>query len=167
MPEDHPEHQLHNSHSLPHRASSSSSRPSLTSVPSGPSSTGADFFHSQTPPNQPNWIACLAGLVCIISLFLPTEGEPSEAFKDYSWLHLTVNQKLVFAYVLGLVTMVILRTTWYHGSGVLFYSSHRFVRLILYMILLLCTAKYTFLLCDIWVAETTSWTLHFVSVSSP
>ncbi|TRY67822.1 hypothetical protein TCAL_11120 [Tigriopus californicus] len=109
MPEDHPEHQTHNSHSLPHRASTA--RPSLTSLPAGPSSTGVDFFHSQTPPNQPNLIACLAGLVCIISLFLPTEGEPSETFKDYTWLHLTVNQKLVFAYVLGLVTMVILRTT--------------------------------------------------------
>ena len=32
--------------------------------------------------------------------------------KDYPYLHLTVNQKLVFAYVLGLVTMAILRTTW-------------------------------------------------------
>lgn len=32
-------------------------------------------------------------------------------FPDYPWLHLTVNQKLVFAYVLGLVTMAILRTT--------------------------------------------------------
>ncbi len=31
-------------------------------------------------------------------------------FQDYPWLHLTVNQKLVFAYVLGLVTIAILRT---------------------------------------------------------
>merc|ERR1719323_2738157 len=33
---------------------------------------------------------------------LPPEGE-SETLKDYPYLHLTVNQKLVFAYVLGLV----------------------------------------------------------------
>lgn len=56
-----------------------------------------------------NYIACFAAVVCIAALFLPTEGEPTLA--DYPYLQLTVNQKLVFAYVLGLVTMAILRAT--------------------------------------------------------
>ena len=58
--------------------------------------------------SQPiNYIACFAAVVCIAALFLPTEGEAVLA--DYPYLQLTVNQKLVFAYVLGLVTMAILR----------------------------------------------------------
>ena len=60
---------------------------------------------------HPNLIACFAAIVCIVALFLPTEGETENILKDYPYLHLTVNQKLVFAYVLGLVTMAILRTT--------------------------------------------------------
>ena len=51
----------------------------------------------------------MAAVVCILALFLPTEGEHSALLSDYPWLHLSVNQKLVFAYVLGLVTMAILR----------------------------------------------------------
>lgn len=68
------------------------------------------------PHQQPNIVACLAAVVCIASLFLPTEGDPSSnredssLFRNYPWLCLSVNQKLVFAYVLGLVTMAILRT---------------------------------------------------------
>ena len=61
---------------------------------------------------HPNYIACLAAVVCILALFLPTEGEglaSSHLLSDHPWLHLSVNQKLVFAYVLGLVTMAILR----------------------------------------------------------
>ena len=34
----------------------------------------------------------------------------NDFFQDYPWLHLSLNQKLVFAYVLGLVTLAILRT---------------------------------------------------------
>ena len=82
-------------------------------------------FHTfRRPHQQPNIVACLAAVVCIASLFLPTEGDPSTAaaapgkgeadssslFRNYPWLCLSVNQKLVFAYVLGLVTMAILRT---------------------------------------------------------
>ena len=61
---------------------------------------------------SPNYVACVAAVVCILALFLPTEGDTvstNHLLTDYPWLHLTVNQKLVFAYVLGLVTMAILR----------------------------------------------------------
>jgi len=57
----------------------------------------------------PNYVACVAAVVCMLALFLPTEGEASALLADHPWLHLSVNQKLVFAYVLGLVTMAILR----------------------------------------------------------
>ena len=57
----------------------------------------------------PNYVACVAAVVCILALFLPTEGEHSTLLSDHPWLHLSVNQKLVFAYVLGLVTMAILK----------------------------------------------------------
>ena len=71
--------------------------------------------YSQQPYGQhPNLITCFAAIVCIIALFLPTEGDQNaenNALKNYPYLHLSVNQKLVFAYVLGLVTMAILRTT--------------------------------------------------------
>ena len=39
------------------------------------------------------------------------QNAENNALKNYPYLHLSVNQKLVFAYVLGLVTMAILRTT--------------------------------------------------------
>merc|ERR1719447_1126954 len=61
---------------------------------------------------SPNYIACLAAVICILALFLPTEGDNvsnSHLLTEYPWLHFSVNQKLVFAYVLGLVTMAILR----------------------------------------------------------
>eukprot|EP00088_Acartia_fossae_P003111 TRINITY_DN11290_c0_g1_i1.p1 TRINITY_DN11290_c0_g1~~TRINITY_DN11290_c0_g1_i1.p1 ORF type:complete len:228 (-),score=62.23 TRINITY_DN11290_c0_g1_i1:485-1168(-) len=64
--------------------------------------------------SNPNYIACFVAVVCILALFLPTYCEPNKApslLQDYPWLHLSLNQKLVFAYVLGLVTLAILRTT--------------------------------------------------------
>ncbi|XP_038051175.1 motile sperm domain-containing protein 1-like [Patiria miniata] len=50
----------------------------------------------------------LLALVCVAALLLPMQGEAGSSLPVY--LHLTVNQKLIAAYVLGLVTMVILRT---------------------------------------------------------
>jgi len=61
----------------------------------------------------PNYIACFVAVICILALFLPTHCEPSSSpslLEDYPWLHLSLHQKLVFAYVLGLVTLAILRT---------------------------------------------------------
>ena len=74
-----------------------------------------DYQQQQPYGQHPNLIACFAAIVCIIALFLPTEGDTEQqndsVLKNYPYLHLTVNQKLVFAYVLGLVTMAILKTT--------------------------------------------------------
>lgn len=56
-----------------------------------------------------NYIAIIAGIVCIIALLLPTEQEQQKETNLPSYLHLTVNLKLVFAYVLGLVSMVVFR----------------------------------------------------------
>ncbi|CAD6236426.1 GSCOCG00008176001-RA-CDS [Cotesia congregata] len=54
-----------------------------------------------------NYIALIAGIVCIIGLLLPTEGEQSLSIPEY--LYLSVNFKLILSFVLGLVTIIILR----------------------------------------------------------
>ena len=95
--------------SLPHRPGSASIMPPPDRGPQGwdtNSPYGSALPHEN---QQPNYIACFAAIVCIAALFLPTEGEQS--LSEYPYLQLTVNQKLVFAYVLGLVTMAILRAT--------------------------------------------------------
>ncbi|XP_048815138.1 motile sperm domain-containing protein 1 isoform X1 [Lagopus muta] len=56
----------------------------------------------------PSLLTVFLGIVCIAALMLPTLGEMESLVPLY--LHLSVNQKLVAAYVLGLITMVILRT---------------------------------------------------------
>jgi len=80
--------------------------PNLSSSEQAPSNQNRDL-------SSPNLIACFAAVVCILALFLPTSCEQTDAstiLQDYPWLHLSLNQKVVFAYVLGLVTMAILRT---------------------------------------------------------
>lgn len=81
----------------------------LSSLSSHQTAAQAEGQGGRDPQHPPNYVACLAAVVCILALFLPTEGEVSSLLSDYPWLHLSVNQKLVFAYVLGLVTMAILR----------------------------------------------------------
>ncbi|XP_066993957.1 motile sperm domain-containing protein 1 [Anabrus simplex] len=54
-----------------------------------------------------NYIVVVAALVCIGALLLPTHGDQDSRFPVY--LHLTTHLKLIFAYVLGMVTMVLLR----------------------------------------------------------
>uniref|UniRef100_A0A3Q2QRJ9 Motile sperm domain-containing protein 1 n=1 Tax=Fundulus heteroclitus TaxID=8078 RepID=A0A3Q2QRJ9_FUNHE len=76
----------------------------------------SEFFEQtafQTGENRPvaggpSLLTVLLGLVCMIALMLPTLGEQESTVPVY--LHLSVNKKLVAAYVLGLLTMVILRT---------------------------------------------------------
>lgn len=67
-------------------------------------------FQTESRPvaGGPSLLTVLLGLVCMIALMLPTLGEQESTVPVY--LHLSVNKKLVAAYVLGLLTMVILRT---------------------------------------------------------
>ncbi|XP_061581814.1 motile sperm domain-containing protein 1 isoform X2 [Cololabis saira] len=67
-------------------------------------------FQSESRPvaGGPSLLTVLLGLMCMAALMLPTLGEQDSNVPVY--LHLSVNKKLVAAYVLGLLTMVILRT---------------------------------------------------------
>lgn len=53
-----------------------------------------------------NYVALITGITCIIGLLLPTEGEQNHRVPDY--LHLSVNFKLIFAFVLGMVANIVL-----------------------------------------------------------
>ncbi|KAL3846913.1 hypothetical protein ACJMK2_017861 [Sinanodonta woodiana] len=59
-----------------------------------------------TGTHGPGLLVIFTAISCIIALMLPLQGETGSRFPDY--LLLTVNQKLIAAYVLGLVTMLIL-----------------------------------------------------------
>jgi len=48
-----------------------------------------------------NYVALAIGIICIAGLLLPTQGEQNQKLPDY--LHLSVNFKLIFAFVLGKV----------------------------------------------------------------
>ncbi|XP_033309980.1 motile sperm domain-containing protein 1-like isoform X2 [Bombus vosnesenskii] len=54
-----------------------------------------------------NYIALIAGIISIVGLLLPTEGEQNNRVPDY--LHLSINFKLIFSFVLGMVTIITLR----------------------------------------------------------
>ncbi|XP_018394632.1 PREDICTED: motile sperm domain-containing protein 1-like isoform X2 [Cyphomyrmex costatus] len=53
---------------------------------------------NKTVERGTNYVALIAGIICIIGLLLPTEGEPNHKIPDY--LHLSVNFKLIFSFVL-------------------------------------------------------------------
>ncbi|CAH1169564.1 unnamed protein product [Phaedon cochleariae] len=54
-------------------------------------------------------ISIIIGLVCVVSLILPTQQEVPQPSSIPAYLHLSINFKLVLSYVLGLVSMVIFR----------------------------------------------------------
>jgi len=54
-----------------------------------------------------NLVEIVLGLVCIVGLLLPLEGTEGTWIPTY--LHLTVNQKLLVAYTLGLVTFALFK----------------------------------------------------------
>lgn len=61
-------------------------------------------------PSTPNPVIILTAICCVIALMLPTTVyEDGEASILPSYLHLSVPQKLIAAYALGLVTMVIFK----------------------------------------------------------
>ena len=59
-------------------------------------------------PSGPGLLTVFLAVVCITALMLPTLGDVESLVPLY--LHLSVNQKLVAAYILGLITKTVLRT---------------------------------------------------------
>lgn len=77
-----------------------------------PNETGQQRSYTLVTQNQAvdrgtNYVALLAGIICIAGLLLPTEGERDRRIPEY--LHLSINFKLIFSFVLGMVTIIILR----------------------------------------------------------
>jgi len=62
---------------------------------------------AQQPGTGSNYIAVCVAVICIIALMLPSSEDKTDSM--WSVLHLSSHQKMVFAYSLGLVTMVIFR----------------------------------------------------------
>ncbi|XP_058802290.1 motile sperm domain-containing protein 1-like [Phymastichus coffea] len=62
---------------------------------------------NKTVQQETNYVAVLVGVICIIGLLLPSEGEPSNRIPDY--LHLSINIRLILSFVLGMVTIICLR----------------------------------------------------------
>ncbi|XP_018045175.1 PREDICTED: motile sperm domain-containing protein 1-like isoform X2 [Atta colombica] len=59
---------------------------------------------NKTVDRGTNYVALIAGIICIIGLLLPTEGEQNRRMPDY--LHLSVNFKLIFSFVLGMYLII-------------------------------------------------------------
>lgn len=115
---------------LPDSGSVLGSTDGFQQCPQGPSSSSKGYESSLTsaaaaaaghgyftPGQHPNFVAIVTALICIVGLMLPTgsehESSSGQASTNTSFLpsslHLSVNQKLLVAYTLGLVTMVIFR----------------------------------------------------------
>jgi len=64
-----------------------------------------------TIPNNPvesvNYLVIIIGLVCLVFIFLPTVGTQDSNIPNY--MHMTFEMKLFASFVLGMVTMVILK----------------------------------------------------------
>ncbi|EEC09316.1 Motile sperm domain-containing protein, putative [Ixodes scapularis] len=58
-------------------------------------------------PVTPSSTVIAAAVTCMLALMLPTDGDRTSQLPRY--LHVSFNQKLIAAYILGLVTMVIFR----------------------------------------------------------
>lgn len=74
---------------------------------------------SRTASGGPSLLTVLLGLVCMAALMLPTLGEQESTVPVY--LHLSVNKKLVAAYVLGesqkcITFPVLLYSAHFHGT---------------------------------------------------
>ncbi|XP_063538734.1 motile sperm domain-containing protein 1-like [Cydia strobilella] len=66
--------------------------------------------HSHHREHQPvNVVAVAVSICCIAALLLPTQPETVVESQFPEWLHIGSNLKLVFSFVLGLVSMLVLR----------------------------------------------------------
>jgi len=64
--------------------------------------------HGGRVTSGPSLVIVGTAVFCIIALMLPTHGDSQSALPQY--LFLSLHQKLIAAYILGLVTMAILRS---------------------------------------------------------
>lgn len=64
--------------------------------------------HIARPSSGPSLVVVLAAVMCIVALMLPIQGEQKTNLPQY--LHLSIHQKLIAAYILGLVTMAVLKS---------------------------------------------------------
>lgn len=66
--------------------------------------------HPSHRDQQPiNVVAVAVSICCIAALLLPTQPEENVKSQWPEWLHIGSNLKLVFSFVLGLVSMLVLR----------------------------------------------------------
>ncbi|XP_075538973.1 motile sperm domain-containing protein 1-like isoform X1 [Dermacentor variabilis] len=81
------------------------------SVPQEPS-LGAERRLSQRATNGPSPAVFVVAVACLVALVLPLEGasgSSSSSSSSHPFLQLTHQQKLIAAYILGLVTMLVVR----------------------------------------------------------
>ncbi|VDN06440.1 unnamed protein product [Thelazia callipaeda] len=91
------------SHNSVFKSSSSNSAVNIISTEFLPVS------ESQHRLNSPSFMSCMCVVgICAVVLMLPTEGLDVVTTVP-SWLHLSVQVKLIFAYILGLCTLLISR----------------------------------------------------------
>lgn len=95
-------------------SSSSSSSSSLLAVSSAQqSSTNIHLQAVNQRSVGPSWVVLLSAVLCIVILMLPLSTDSDNNSSSIRLSHyciVTVHQKLIAAYILGLVTMVILRS---------------------------------------------------------
>uniref|UniRef100_A0A914V708 Major sperm protein n=1 Tax=Plectus sambesii TaxID=2011161 RepID=A0A914V708_9BILA len=72
---------------------------------------GGGVAAAQQPLHGQSYLVVLAAIFCIAALMLPThgDGQANSSSRVPEYLHLSVPQKLVAAYILGLVTMLLMR----------------------------------------------------------
>ncbi|CAM1312168.1 MOSPD1 (predicted) [Pycnogonum litorale] len=85
-----------------------------STAPAGrPYSIGTQSRSDRQITSSPSPVIVIIAIVCFIALMLPTEGDELKQTGKNSliphYLYLTINQKLIAAYGLGLLTMVILK----------------------------------------------------------
>jgi len=101
-------HPKNNEHDKQSRGTNKSKRPSTKDVD--------EVFYRQrrdsviVQRSLPSIPVIILSLCCIIMLMLPTDKDNEKNSIVPLYLHLTMNQKLIAAYVLGLVTMAVLKT---------------------------------------------------------
>lgn len=68
---------------------------------------GFDGTNQANPVESVNYLVIIIGLICLVLIFLPTVGTSESSIPNY--LHMTFEMKLFASFVLGMVTMVILK----------------------------------------------------------